>query len=127
MSKECPQRGNSLHRRVRGVLVLLLLFCSVPCTPLYSATAPASREYFDIVKSIDLFGEVYREVSKSYVDTPNVSQMIYAGIDGMLHTLDPYTVFLNEEDSGDLDDLTSGQYAGREKKFIPLPIKNPLS
>ena len=112
MSKEGLQRRISLHRRMQGVLVLLLLFSSVPCTPLSSATAPADKEYFDIVKSIDLFGEVYREVSKSYVDTPNVSKMIYAGIDGMLHTLDPYTVFLNEEDSGDLDDLTSGQYAG---------------
>ena len=83
---------------MRGFLVFLVLFCSVPSTSLYCATAPSDRGYFDIVKSIDLFGEVYREVSKSYVDTPNVSKMIYAGIDGMLHTLDPYTVFLNEED-----------------------------
>jgi carboxyl-terminal processing protease len=112
MSKEARQRSNSLRRRMQGFLVFLLLFCAVPCQSLYSATAPADREYFDIVKSIDLFGEVYREVSKSYVDSLNVSKMIYAGIDGMLHTLDPYTVFLNEEDSGDLDDLTNGQYAG---------------
>ncbi len=112
LRKECSHRGSLLRRRVQGFLVLLFLFSSVPCTSLYSATAPASREYFDIVKSVDLFGEVYREVSKSYVDTLNVSKMIYAGIDGMLHTLDPYTVFLNEQDSGDLDDLTSGQYAG---------------
>ena len=97
---------------MRGFLVFLVLFCSVPSTSLYCATAPSDRGYFDIVKSIDLFGEVYREVSKSYVDTVNVSKMIYAGIDGMLHTLDPYTVFLNEEDSGDLDDMTNGQYAG---------------
>jgi carboxyl-terminal processing protease len=97
---------------MQGLLVLLFLFCSVPCTSIYSATAPSDKEYFEIVKSIDLFGEVYREVSKNYVDTLNVSRLIYAGIDGMLRTLDPYTVFLNEEDSGDLDDQTSGQYAG---------------
>ena len=112
MSKDGRQRGNSLRRRMQGFLVLLFLFCSVPCTSIYSATAPSDKEYFDIVKSIDLFGEVSREVSKNYVDTLNVSRLIYAGIDGMLHTLDPYTVFLNEEDSGDLDDQTSGQYAG---------------
>ena len=97
---------------MQGSLLFLLLFCIVPSTLLYPATAQADKEYFDIVKSIDLFGEVYREVSKSYVDTLNVSKLIYAGIDGMLHTLDPYTVFLNEEDSVDLDDLTNGQYAG---------------
>jgi len=101
-----------LQKRMQVGIAALVFLCIAPFAPLYSATAPAEKEYFDIVKSIDLFGEVYREVSKNYVDTLNVSKMIYAGIDGMLHTLDPYTVFLDEEDSGDLDDLTSGQYAG---------------
>ena len=35
-----------------------------------------------------------------------------SGIDGMLRTLDPYTVFLDKTDSEELDELTSGQYAG---------------
>jgi len=82
-----------------------------PFSSLYPIEVP-DREYFDIVKSIDLFGEVYREVSLSYVDKLNVSELMYAGIDGMLHPLDPYTVFLDEKDSDELDELTSGQYAG---------------
>lgn len=76
------------------------------------SASSADREYFDIVKSIDLFSEVYSEVSKGYVDTLNVSGLMYAGIDGMLRTLDPYTVFLDENDADELDELTSGHYAG---------------
>ena len=102
----------SLQRRLQVFLVALFCFSFVPSATLYAATASKDKEYFDIVKSIDLFGEVYREVSKNYVDTLNVSKLIYAGIDGMLNALDPYTVFLDEEDAGDLDDMTNGQYAG---------------
>lgn len=120
-NKECDGgwfRRASLRQGVLAMLVALLLFSGAPST-LFSAepvsTAPADstdKEYFEIVKSIDLLGEVYREVSKSYVDTLNVSGLMYAGIDGMLRTLDPYTVFLDEHDSNELDELTSGQYVG---------------
>jgi carboxyl-terminal processing protease len=107
-----------LRQRVRAIMVALLFCCFVPSTPLSAASsssfhAPSiDQEYFEIVKSIDLLGEVYREVSKNYVDTLNVSRLMYAGIDGMLRTLDPYTVFLDENDSDELDELTSGQYVG---------------
>lgn len=90
---------------------LLLSAEPVRLAPADSASS-ADREYFDIVKSIDLFSEVYSEVSKGYVDTLNVSGLMYAGIDGMLRTLDPYTVFLDENDADELDELTSGHYAG---------------
>jgi len=101
-----------LLQRIQACLLALLFICCWPSATLYSASVPPDKEYFDIVKSIDLFSEVYREVSKGYVDTLNVSKLMYAGIDGMLRTLDPYTVFLDEADSGELDELTSGQYAG---------------
>ena len=101
-----------LLQKIQACLLAALLFCCWPSATLYSASVPPDKEYFDIVKSIDLFSEVYREVSKGYVDTLNVSKLMYAGIDGMLRTLDPYTVFLDEADSGELDELTSGQYAG---------------
>jgi carboxyl-terminal processing protease len=108
----------SLQKSVLSTIVALFFFCGVPSTTFSAVSAPSvvvdssDKEYFEIVKSIDLFGEVYREVSKSYVDRINVSELMYAGIDGMLHTLDPYTVFLDENDSDELDELTSGQYAG---------------
>lgn len=99
-------------------MVTLLLFCASPSAVLSMPPVPSApahsteKEYFEIIKSIDLLGEVYREVSKSYVDTLNVSGLMYAGIDGMLRTLDPYTLFLDADDSNELDEMTSGQYVG---------------
>ncbi len=103
--------GHRFRQSVRGIMVALLCSCSIPS---YSVAEepPPDKEYFEIVKSIDLLGEVYREVSKNYVDQLNVSQLMYAGIDGMLRTLDPYTVFLDENDAGELDEQTNGQYVG---------------
>ncbi|MEI8032886.1 MAG: S41 family peptidase [Chlorobiaceae bacterium] len=103
-------QGHNVQRRAVR-LVTLLFFCFMPVAPLYPAV-PADRGYLDILKNIDLLGEVYGNLSRSYVDSLDVSSLMSAGIDGMLHTLDPYTVFLDKADSEELDELTSGQYAG---------------
>jgi carboxyl-terminal processing protease len=72
----------------------------------------AGDSFFSITKSINLLGEVYRQVSQNYVDSIDVSEFMYSGIDGMLRQLDPYTAFLDEAQSDELEEITSGQYAG---------------
>ena len=110
---ECNgRRCHSPWERVPGIMAALLIFFCLTSSPLSAVVSTHEKEYFDIIKGVDLFGEVYREVSTGYVDTLDVSELMYAGIDGMLRTLDPYTVFLDEEDSGELDEMTSGQYVG---------------
>ncbi len=110
---ECNgRRYLSPWERVPGIMAALLIFFCLTSSPLSAVVSTHEKEYFDIIKGVDLFGEVYREVSTGYVDTLDVSELMYAGIDGMLRTLDPYTVFLDEEDSGELDEMTSGQYVG---------------
>ncbi|NTU59217.1 MAG: S41 family peptidase [Chlorobiaceae bacterium] len=76
------------------------------------AVTKAKTDYFSVARSIDLLGEVYKEVSENYVDSVNVSELMFSGIDGMLDHLDPYTSFLDEAQSDELDEMTSGQYAG---------------
>jgi carboxyl-terminal processing protease len=65
-----------------------------------------------IYRGIDTFGKVYKEVSLNYVDEIDPDRFVHAGIDGMLKTLDPYTVYLNERETDELDLVTSGKYAG---------------
>ncbi len=111
-NKECNgHRHLSRWERVPGLMAALLFSFCLSSSPL-SAVSVHEKEYFDIIKGVDLFGEVYHEVATGYVDPLNVSELMSAGIDGMLRTLDPYTVFLDEEDSGELDEMTSGQYVG---------------
>ncbi len=65
-----------------------------------------------IYKGIDVFGKVYKEVSLNYVDEVDPDAFIEAGIDGMLETLDPYTVFIGENEGDEIDLVTNGKYGG---------------
>lgn len=68
--------------------------------------------YYKLSKSIDIFGEVYKFVATTYVDEINPDELMVAGIDGMLESLDPYTVFIEQEEKGDIDLITTGKYGG---------------
>ncbi len=68
--------------------------------------------YFQISKNIDLFGKVYKEISLNYVDNINPEQFMRAGIEGMLNTLDPYTIFIDGDKKDEIDLITNGKYGG---------------
>ncbi len=68
--------------------------------------------YFEINKSIDIFGKVYREVTLNYVEPLNPEEFMLAGIDGMLESLDPYTNFIDQDNQKDIDIITRGKYGG---------------
>ncbi len=103
----------ALYRVTRRVaaMVAAALLLSGASVPLLAAVDP-DRSWFDAAKSIELLGEVYSEVSDNYVDPVDVNELMFAGIDGMLAGLDPFTAFLNESESAELDELTVGHYAG---------------
>ncbi len=68
--------------------------------------------FFKINKGIDIFGRVYKEITSSYVDEVDPEKFMNAGIDGMLDALDPYTVYIDKEQTDEVDLLTSGKYGG---------------
>ncbi|MFA6455495.1 MAG: S41 family peptidase [Bacteroidota bacterium] len=68
--------------------------------------------YLKINQNIDVFGRVYKEIVSNYVDEVDPEMFMRSGIDGMLETLDPYTVYLAGKDEDDIDLLTNGQYGG---------------
>ena len=61
---------------------------------------------------MEVFGKVYTEVVINYVDHVDPEKIMHAGIDGMLKTLDPYTVYLGEKESDEMELVTTGKYAG---------------
>lgn len=67
---------------------------------------------FKIYRGVDTFSKVYKEISLNYVDEVDPQRFMRAGIDGMLKTLDPYTVFIGENEGDELDLVTTGKYAG---------------
>jgi carboxyl-terminal processing protease len=92
---------------------LLVIFTTVLiATSVGFVVIQNSESFFEVKRSIDLFGAVYRNVVDSYVDTVSPQQFVRKGIDAMLASLDPYTVYMDKENSGEIDLLTSGKYGG---------------
>ena len=69
-------------------------------------------KYFEISKNIELFSKVYKEVTFNYVEDIDPAQFMRAGINGMLGSLDHYTIFIDENKKKDYDLLTTGKYGG---------------
>ena len=67
---------------------------------------------FKISKNLTIFNSVLRELDMFYVDTLSYDKMMKSTIDNMLEKLDPYTVYLPEEETEDLTFMTTGEYAG---------------
>ena len=61
---------------------------------------------------LDMLEEAFNKVRESYVDSVNESEIIKAGIKGMMNPLDPYTVFLSGSSKDRLDMLRTGKYGG---------------
>lgn len=68
--------------------------------------------YLKIGQNIDVFGRVYKEIVTNYVDEVDPERFMRSGIEGMLGTLDPYTVYLSGRDEEDVDLLKNGHYGG---------------
>ncbi|MDR1406330.1 MAG: S41 family peptidase [Prevotellaceae bacterium] len=72
----------------------------------------AQSNDFKTAQSLDIFHSILRELSLFYVDSIEVEKLVSTGIDAMLESLDPYTVYIPEEVAGDFDFIITGQYGG---------------
>ncbi len=57
--------------------------------------------YFEVSKNLDIFTTTYRNVNIYYVDSIQPGALMEKGINSMLKTLDPYTVYIPESDIED--------------------------
>jgi carboxyl-terminal processing protease len=106
----------------KPIYIYLLLFC---VSFNLSAQTTADNRSFRISKNLNIFNSLVRELDLFYVDTLNYDNMMQTAIENMLNKLDPYTVYMPEEETDDLRFMTTGEYAGigsmimkREKNII---------
>ena len=92
----------ALRSATTGILVLML----------GAAAWRGDDLLYNTGKAVDLFGAIYRHLMTSYVDRLDPVRLMKAGIEGMLSTIDPYTVFVEDRSKGELDLLTTGSYGG---------------
>ena len=83
----------------------------------FGGSAPAQNKAdkdhnFKVAKNLETFSAIYKYLDMMYVDTLDADEVVGNGINYMLHSLDPYTVYYPEEKVKDLDLMISGKYAG---------------
>ena len=89
-----------------------ILLTALSAFLLWSFTVPQNDKYFEILKNLDIFATMYKEVNANYVDDINPNTIMETGIDAMLSTLDPYTVYYPEDQIEDVRTENTGQYGG---------------
>ena len=97
---------------MRNFILLLLVAVTSTHTVAQAPSSEQNQRYFDINKNIDIFNSVLRELDMFYVDSIEVNNLVQRTIESMLTRLDPYTEYYSEENIGDLQFLTTGEYAG---------------
>jgi len=88
----------------------ILILCLLTALPL---KAQVTYDVYDrINRNMDIFGKIYKEIALNYVDRIDADKFFEAGIEGMLKTLDPYTVYYNDKNQEEIELITSGKYGG---------------
>ena len=92
-------------RRSKYILTALAAF-------LVSLSASAQSKSFSLGKWVELHNAILKELNRSYVDSLEVGRIEREGVDAMLSALDPYTVYVPEEEQEDFQMMLSNTYGG---------------
>ena len=96
---------------IHSIKYFLLLFGGLSINLSFAQT-DADNTNFEILKNLELFEAVYKNVDLYYVDESNPGELMRTAIDAMLAELDPYTNYIPESKMEDYKLMTTGQYGG---------------
>lgn len=63
-------------------------------------------------ETVEIGNSIIKELLNNYVDTVKLDEILTYGIEAMLNRLDPYTVYIPEEEQEGLEMMISGTYGG---------------
>ena len=93
---------------MKKIKILLLSIISLVLT----SSQKTDTDYFEISKNLKLVSSIYEKINTHYVDEVLPGRVMKKGIDAMLKSLDPYTVYISEEQIEDFRFATTGEYGG---------------
>ena len=93
-------------KRVRNsIIIILSAICLI-------AASKLDDDYFEISKNLRIMASVYEKLNSNYVDELLPGKIMKTGINAMLKSLDPYTVYISESEIEDFRFATTGEYGG---------------
>ena len=71
-----------------------------------------SQNINKLYEKIDLFSEVLEKIQEEYVDEIDQAEVMDSAINGVLQSLDPYSVYMNPKIFEEMQTETSGEFGG---------------
>ena len=99
---------NKAMKMKRSLILLALagfFFSSVP-------VASAQSKSFSMAKWVEVYNSILKELNRSYVDSLEVGRIQRAAVDAMLSSLDPYTLYVPQEEQEDFRMMLTNTYGG---------------
>ena len=90
---------------MKKIIIILLSALAV-------ISSSAQTKSFKLGQWTEIQNALLKELNRSYVDSLPVDRIERAGIDAMLESLDPYTVYIPDEENEDLQMLINKTYGG---------------
>ena len=84
----------------------------IAAAALLSAPAYAQSSQFTLGKWVEVHNAILKELNRSYVDSLEVGRIERAAVDAMLDALDPYTVYVPEEEQENFQMMLTSAYGG---------------
>ena len=89
-----------------------LILAVALCLSAMGGMAQNNDHNFDVAKNLGILNAIYKNLDLMYVDTLDPNEVVGNGINSMLRSLDPYTVYYPEDKQKDLKMMLTGKYAG---------------
>ena len=104
---KCKNKSKIMKNRS---FLIISAFATILLTSSFSASAQSKT--FKLGQWSEIQSAIIKELNRSYVDSLPVDRIMRAGVDAMLEELDPYTIFIPEEENEDLQMMLSKTYGG---------------
>ena len=111
---------------MKQIRLLFAAFAAIFIT----AAASGQSKSFKLGQWVEIQNSILKELNRSYVDSLPVDRIMRTGTDAMLENLDPYTIYISEEENEDLQMMLSKTYGGigaiiYKKKEANVVINEP--
>ena len=111
-------------------IITILMAAAMSFLALHDASAQSQS--FRLGQWTEIHNSIIKELNRSYVDSLPIDRIMRAGVDAMLDELDPYTIYIPEEENEDLQMLMSKTYGGigaiiHKKKEENVIINEPYA
>src|SRR5256714_111538 len=108
-----PTAAGGRQRR-RGEMKRFLVLCACAMLGGFVAVrvAQAARDPAGPYRKLHGFSHVLSLVENNYVEPVDEAKLVYGAIDGMIHTLDPHSSFMDPRSYAALKEETEGEYGG---------------